>query len=145
MSSHRSLTDYDEEAGNDFLRSGNDLRLDLIETSEPPVRYPVSDLARLQPDNNSWSMYQVPGRPDRSSYSPRNKYLIVKVEVIVRRSLSYDLEIWMKRGSQGVIAMDDIAIEYKPVLATADIRLRLSFCPSLHFTSLKTILIDERH
>ena len=60
-------------------------------------------------------------------------YFILKVEVIVRRSLSYDLEILMRRGSQGVIAMDDISIEYKPVLATADIRLRLRslFCPSL--------------
>ena len=47
------------------------------------------------------------------------------MEVIVRRSLSYDLEIWMRRGSQGVIAMDDISIEYKPVLAAADMRLRL--------------------
>ena len=61
-----SLADLDEEDGNTFLSTGNDLRLDLIESSEPPVRYTVSDLTRLQPDNNSWTMYQVGTREARN-------------------------------------------------------------------------------
>merc|ERR1711953_1184562 len=93
-----------EEAGNDFLSRGHDLRLELTAASNPPVRYTVSDLARLRPDN-SWTMFQV--------------------EVIVRRSLSYELEILMRRGSEGVIAIDDISVEYKPVLAMADISIPL--------------------
>jgi len=103
LSSSHSFIDFDEEDANDFLSSGPDLRLELSAASEPP--YTVSDLERLQPEDNSWTMFQV--------------------EVIVRRSLSYDLEILMRRGSQGVIAMDDISIEYKPVLATADISIPL--------------------
>ena len=57
MSSHRSFQDFDEEAANDFLSSGPDLRLELRAASEAP--YTVSDLERLQPDENSWTMFQV--------------------------------------------------------------------------------------
>ena len=49
----------DEEETNEFFRRGHDLRLELIEPSEPPARYRISDLARLRPANNSWTMYQV--------------------------------------------------------------------------------------
>ena len=57
LSSHRSFPDFDEEDANDFLSSGPDLRLELRAASEPP--YTVSDLERLQPDDNSWTMFQV--------------------------------------------------------------------------------------
>ena len=57
LSSHHSFPDFDEEDANDFLSSGPDLRLELSAASEPP--YTVSDLERLQPDDNSWTMFQV--------------------------------------------------------------------------------------
>ena len=57
LSSHHSFLDFDEEASNDFLSSGPDLRLELRAASEPP--YTVSDLERLQPEDNSWTMFQV--------------------------------------------------------------------------------------
>ena len=50
----------------------------------------------------------------------------MKVELIVRRGPSYELDIFMTRGDSGVIAIDDIALEYKPVLATADIRSEIA-------------------
>ena len=60
-----------EEAGNDFLSRGHDLRLELTAASSPPVRYTVSDLARLRPDN-SWTMFQVGSIFKRTSNSKFN-------------------------------------------------------------------------
>ena len=101
------------------------MSLELRETEKAEERYIISNLERLEPVQGNWTQYQVENTQHRTlatSLVTSSNAVLMKVELIVRRGQSYELEIFMTRGDSGVIAIDDIALEYKPVLATADIR-----------------------
>ena len=101
------------------------MSLELRETEKAEERYIISNLERLEPVQGNWTQYQVENTQHRTlatSLVTSSNAVLMKVELIVRRGPSYELEIFITRGDSGVIAIDDIALEYKPVLATADIR-----------------------